>query len=67
METGGQCVMTAGPQWMQMWLVDSLDTLALVSIAKEERSPFRIHFLACSYTQIQLLIPAHTLGKTVLL
>ena len=40
METGEPCVMTAGPQWMQMWLVDSLDTLAPVSIAKEERSPF---------------------------
>ena len=40
METGGQCVMTVGPQWMPMWLVDSLVTLALVYIAKEERSPF---------------------------
>ena len=67
METGGQYVMTVGPQWMPMWLVDNLDTLAPVSIAKEERSPFRIHFLAFSYTQIRLLIPAHILGKTVLL
>ena len=36
METGGQCVMITGPQWIQMWLVDSLDTLALV--CKEQSS-----------------------------
>ena len=40
METGGQCAMTVGPQWIQMWLVDSLATLDQVSIAKEERSHF---------------------------
>ena len=66
METGGQCAMTVGPQWIQMWLVDSLATLA--QVAKEEKSFFffNIHILAYSYTQIQLLIPVHTLGKTVL-
>ena len=30
METGGQCAMITGPLLIQMWLVDSLDTLALV-------------------------------------
>ena len=30
METGGQCVMMNGLQWMLMWLVDSLATQALV-------------------------------------
>ena len=26
METGEQCAMMGGPQWMPMWLVDSLAT-----------------------------------------
>ena len=26
MEIGGQCAMMGGPQWMPMWLVDSLAT-----------------------------------------
>ena len=64
METGGQCVMITGPLWMLMWLVDSLDTLALV--CKEEQSMF-VMLNSFPSTQIQLLIPVHTLDKTVLL
>ena len=30
METGGQCAMMDGPQWIQMWLADSQDSQALV-------------------------------------
>ena len=36
METGGQCVMMDGAQSMLMWLVVSLDILALV--CKKEQS-----------------------------
>ena len=51
---------------MLMWLVDSLDTLVLV--CKENKFLHKVHDDGLSYlsTQIQLLIPVHTLGKTVL-
>ena len=41
METGGQYVMMSGLQWMLMWLVDSLDTLALV--CKENMFVHNVH------------------------
>ena len=51
---------------MLMWLVDSLDTLALV--CKQNKFVHNVHDDGLSYSsaQIQLLIPVHTLGKTVL-
>ena len=67
METGGQCVMMSGLQWMPMWLVDSLDTLVLV--CKENMFVHNVHD-DCMHVlltaQIQLFILAHTLEKTVL-
>ena len=66
METGGQCVMMGGPQWMPMWLVDSLAILVLV--CKENSFVDNVHDYCMSHlsTQIRLLIPVHTLGKTVI-
>ena len=66
METGGQCVMTGGPQWMPMWLVDSL--AILVPVHEENTFVRNVHDDSLSFlsAQILLLIPVHTLGKTVL-
>ena len=66
METGGQCVMMGGPQWMPMWLVDSLAIHVLV--CKENEFVYNVHddCMSCLSAQIQQLIPVHTLGKTVL-
>ena len=67
METGGQCVMMGGLQWMPMSLVDSLAILVLVC-KKKNSSVHNVHDYCMSYlfSQILLLIPVHTLGKTVL-
>ena len=66
METGGQCVMTGGPQWMPMWLVDSL--AILVPVHEENTFVLNVHDDSLSFlsAQILLLIPVHTLGKTAL-
>ena len=66
METGGQCVMMGGLQWMPMWLADSLAILVLV--CKENKFVHNVHNDGLSYlsAQILLLIPVHTLAKTVL-
>ena len=66
METGGQCVMMGGPQWMPMWLVDSLAILVLV--CKENSFVHNVHDYCMYYlsAQILLLIPVHTLDKTVI-
>ena len=66
METGGQCVMMGGLQWMLMWLADSLAILVLV--CKENKFVHNVCDDGLSYSsaQIQQLIPGHTLGKTVL-
>ena len=51
---------------MLMWLVDSLAILVLV--CKENKFVHNVHDDGLSYlsAQIRLLIPVHTLGKTVL-
>ena len=66
METGGRCVMMGGLQWMPMWLVDSLAILVLVR--KENKFLHNVRDDGLSYlsAQIQLLIPVHTLGKTMI-